>query len=343
MNTFAPSRIRSLRSTGCALALALVGTLLAAGCRNDAKSDGASVAIPNVYDFSVDPAAVVADISPDRADVASAEAVRGQLEQGLLWHGISLVQVMRGAEAADPEVNAWTDQLTQNTLDLTAAIGLVAGPEAARAFHQQWSQHTQFLVDYSVAIGDDDQVTATAAVTALRQYSRDSGSFFATITNGGLNASQITELLDTHITNMIEMVDAAHQGQTYAAISGAMDDGAHLASIGHILSTAIVEQQPTAFPGSTETVAAALCTIVTTKSAAYLVGRVMSDNPNDPQVIDADQQLANAVGTPTEVYLGLDIVPIDGGAASVAAATRLAFDRASSTSSPRHNRTQAPG
>ena len=64
----------------------------------------------------------------------------------------------------------WIDQLVQNTEDLTLAVGLIYGPVGARAFYQQWAQHTQFLVDYAVAVGQDNDPAADEARAHLADY-----------------------------------------------------------------------------------------------------------------------------------------------------------------------------
>ena len=100
---------------------------------------------------------------------------------------------------SDPSLDAWIEELVANTDDITAAVGLVYGPVGARAFNQQWAQHTQFLVDYAVAISRGDDAAATLAREQLQIYAEDSGSFFATATTGGLPADAVRELLDTHV------------------------------------------------------------------------------------------------------------------------------------------------
>ena len=321
-----PSRggIRTIAATLIAL------TFLATTCGDDggsASDSTGAVQVPHVYDFRLDAAAAVTPVDTTRTGVVPAPVLRGLLEQALMWHGISLTQVMRAAASDDPDIGAWVDQLTQNTLDITSAIGLVYGPDAARAFNQQWAQHTQFLVDYAVAIGDGDDDAADEAATELQQYATDAGTYFATVTAGALHAEALTELLNTHVEHMLAMVSSSHAGDLAAAVDVAVTDESHLASIGHVLSTAIVEQQPAAFPGSTETPEAAFCTIVTTKSAAYIVSSVMTGDPADPQVLDAAASLTESVGSTAAVFLGLDGAPLTGGAASVAAAARRALDQ----------------
>ena len=324
----------ALVAVAAAVAVAVAGATVVVGCGSGGGAANDEITVPRVSDLTVDPAAVLSDIDSDRADVATAESIRGRLEQDLLWHGISIVQVMRSAAQDDPEAAAWTDQLNQNTLDLTATIGLVFGPDAARGFNQQWSQHAQLLVDYAAAIGDNDQAAAGEALASLRQYARDAGSFFATVSEERLRAAKITELLDTHVDHMTQMINALVNGSAVDAIDRAIADGGHLAAIGHVVAMAIAHQQPIAFPGSTETPAAAAATVITTQAAAFLVSVVMAGEPTDAMVVAASDALAATVGMSTVSYLGLDVVPIEGGPPRVAAAARLALDRAATESAP---------
>ena len=239
--------------------LMIVIVALAAASCGSSSDKTAAVVVPHVFDLNVDPAAAIVPADPSRTNVLPADQLREVIDRDLAWHGVTLAKLMQEARRGTVDVQDWVDQLVSNTADLTGAIGLAYGRDAARAFNQQWAQHTQFLVDYAVAISNGDTSAANEAKDNLTNYTQDSGTFFATVTSGGLAASAVTELLATHVAHMIAMIDADQAGDPTIAVAAAVSDASYLATIGQALSSAIAAQQPTVFPGSTDTAPAALC------------------------------------------------------------------------------------
>jgi hypothetical protein len=309
----------------CSLAVALLATL--AGCGADDENT-ARFAVPDVYNLNVDPAKDVAEIDPARGAVLTAEQLRNLLDQQLAWHGITLIEVMRAARTDRDDVQVWIDQLTENTATITATIGVAYGPVAARAFNQQWAQHTQFLVNYAVAVGQDDKKAAAEARDALADYAHDSGSFFATATAGGLPATTVQDLLNTHIGHMLSMIDADQAGDTPGAVSSAVADSTYLSTIANGLSTAIAAQNPVVFPGSTDTPLAALCSLVTSGTSGYLSSLIITGDPASSAVLNADQLIVNATGATTDAVIGLDPGFISGDSTSRAKAAKAALEMA---------------
>ena len=313
------SRRRHSRSTRAAIGGGLVIGLIVttAACGSEAAKT-APFSVPHVYDLNVDPAKGIAEVDPNRGQVVTAEQLRNLLDQQLAWHGLTLVEVMRAARADRAEVQVWIDQLTQNTADLTATVGLAYGPVAARAFNQQWAQHTQFLVDYAVAIGQKNKSAAEQARSALVDYAHDSGSFFSTATGGILPAGAVQDLLNTHVAHMLTMIEADQAGNVAGTVDAAVTDSAYLSTIAKGLSTAIAQQNPTWFPGATDTPLAALCSLVTSGTGSYLDSLIITGDPASSLVLNADQALVSTTGATTAAIIGLS--PNFGGADSTARA-----------------------
>lgn len=291
-----------------------------AACGGDGKVE--EVAIPNVFDLAHDPTSAIPDVDPDATGVMEADLLRNRLEKELTWHGITLAQVMRAAHAGDGSVDAWIAELSANTDDMTAAVGVIYGRDAAFAFHQQWAQHTQFLVDYAVAVAADDEDAQEAALGHLGLYTRDSGSFFATATQNALPADAVRELLDTHVAHMTTMIEAVDRGDDAAALEIAIDDNGYLGTIAQGLASAFASQNSLAFPGTIETPEALYCSIITQETGNYLLRQLF--------VPEADA--ATAFQTATEVPIGDVIGVIDQlgspDPAMVAQTADLALDRA---------------
>ncbi len=314
-------RSRSARRAAGSFA-ALVALAGIAACGGDDPTE--AVEIPHVFELAHDPTSAIPEVVPGRQDVMSADLLRNSLEKEFTWHGVTLAQVMRAAHADDPSLDAWIGELTSNTDDITAAVGLVYGPVGARAFNQQWAQHTQFLVDYAVAISRGDDAAADLARDQLVTYAEDSGSFFETATGGGLPADAVRELLDTHVSHMLGMIDMVDRGDDQAALEVALTDNDYLSTIAQGVSSAIAGQDNRAFPGTIETEVSLYCSIVTKETGNYLLRELFV--PSDGQASAA------AFQTATGVALGDVVGVIDQLQATdpvlVAQSADLALDRA---------------
>lgn len=103
-----------------------------------------------------------------------------------------------------------------NSVDLADAIGSLAGDEAREEFLARWRDHIGYFVDYAVAAAEDDQAGKEAAVSELRTYTTDAGTFFEGISDGVLPADAVTESLNMHVDTLATAVDAMAAGDTAA-------------------------------------------------------------------------------------------------------------------------------
>ena len=87
----------------------------------------------------------------------SADLLRNSLEKEFTWHGVTLAQVMRAAHAGDPSLDAWIDELSSSTDDITAAVGL------DRDLARQAIGNT----NYAAQVDNDWQRAAELGVTAV--------------------------------------------------------------------------------------------------------------------------------------------------------------------------------
>ncbi len=239
----------------------LATTVLCATSACGGSDDTVALAVPRVYDLTHDPAADIAVPDSARTDVLPANQLRLTVERLFGWHGITLVQAMQAAERGDAGGDAWIQALASNTDDITGAIGLVYGPDGARAFYQQWAQHTQFLIDYADAVRRHDSGDQQTARDALDDYAHDAGSLLSTATGGAVPVDVATDLLTNHVAHMMEQVDLLAAGDREGAARVALDDNTYLIDIAGALSGAFAAQQPDAFPGATDDPHTLLCSL----------------------------------------------------------------------------------
>jgi hypothetical protein len=162
-------------------------------------------------------------------EVASAAAdlragLTSLLQEHVYLAGITVATAyVAGPDSGEFEAAAAT--LDANSVDLSKAIGSLAGPEKEAAFLQLWRDHVGFFVDYAVAAQAGDQAGKDAALGNLQGYTQQAGVFFEEISAGNLPAAAITESLGMHITTLSAAIDALAAGDptAYAKLQEAAD------------------------------------------------------------------------------------------------------------------------
>jgi hypothetical protein len=312
---------------GAAAVLMALSMILAGCAGDDTSGDDADLNdLPIVFDLAADPPDDIAAPDPERRDVLTSAALRARLERDLAWHGVTLVETMRAARRDDVQLQSWIDALADNTADLVDAIGLVYGPAAARGFDQQWGQHTQFMLDYALAVRDGDDDEADQQRSNLAAYAADASSFFQTVTAGGLPANAVEELLAAHIEHMYEMLAADDDDDAAATLDAALQDNDYLLGIAGALATAMAAQQPAAFTGAPDTPAASYCTIVIARTGQVVLTDLIA---TDPAAIDAaEQQFEVETGRRVVDVLGTFTALSSDDTTVVTATADALFDRA---------------
>jgi hypothetical protein len=191
---------------------------------------------------------------PGRVNVITAGELRLTLERLFGWHVVTLTEAMARTERGDIDLQRWMDALASNTDDIVAAVGLVYGPVGAGAFAQQWSNHTQFLIDYAAAIANHDAAAGRRALAKLADYAHDRAALLDRATEGKAPATTVEQLLRQHVSEMTTALDAAAAGHAdeYAQLS--VTAHSYSIDIGDALAGAIAAQQTAAFPGPLDAV-----------------------------------------------------------------------------------------
>lgn len=138
------------------------------------------------------------------------------LQEHVYLTGIGVATAYTAGADSD-EFAAAKSALDGNTQDLTDAIGSLAGDDAADTFHQVWTDHVGYFVDYAVAKKSGDQAAADAAQAELTGYTQDAGAFFEQISGGNLPAAAVTEALGMHVSTMSAAIDALAAGDPMAS------------------------------------------------------------------------------------------------------------------------------
>ena len=257
-STAMPTRRRTL--VAAALALAITG------CGGKANSTAHGHAA--TFNLRDDPSAGIAPVDPTRGAVLPAADLHALLDSLLSEHSALAVHLMRAtADGSATDRVAVTKALAANTESLTGAIGIVYGPEGARAFDQLWKQHIQFFADYAAATSATKRAKALAD---LHDYNMDFSSFTATATGGRAPLEAVVGLLHTHIAQLTAQSDAYRKRDYVAAVAHQHEARMHMYEISAALAGAISGQQPAVFPGDAGSNDTALATIQARTEAVQL-------------------------------------------------------------------------
>lgn len=188
--------------------------------------------------------------APDRVGGEPGNAAAGlvtALHLGLREH-VFLISAATGAALGGraEEFSAAAGALDANTGSITEAISGVYGADTGEAFTTLWKKHITFLVEYTTGHAANDKPARDRALESLAGYPAEFGAFFSTA-SPALTAESLSELVNTHITILKDVIDAQSTRDvagTYTKLRTALD---HVKSLANPLAEAAVAQFPDQF------------------------------------------------------------------------------------------------
>ncbi|QGH70191.1 hypothetical protein [Pseudactinotalea sp. HY158] len=160
------------------------------------------------------------------------------LQEHVYLAGIA-VATAYAAGPDSPEFDAAAATLDENSVDLSEAVGSLAGDENAAAFLDLWRTHIGYFVDYAVAVAGQDEAGADKATAELTQYTKDAGAFFDKISDGHLPAATMTDALSMHVETLSAAIDdlAAGSPDAYDTLQQA---AAHVSTAAGVIADGLV-------------------------------------------------------------------------------------------------------
>lgn len=298
------------------------GLWAVAGCSSEAVLDAEPV-----FALDRDAASAVEPIDDARGDVLPAVDLQVLLQALLTDHATLSNETMRRAIDGG-DATSTRARLTENTDQLTRAIGLVYGPAGAHAFDQLWTNHIEFFNGYSTALANGDDDAAAAIRTRLSDYEHDFSDFLSVATDEILGFESALHVLHSHVDQMLDQADAWARGDRAQALDLAADAFDHTALIASALAASIASQHPIAFPGSLgDDTAPCVARHLAARAAVVAAADIaLAGQLADAEYLDAANDRRRAEGELPEPALG-DDVPSGRAAA-------LAIAQASAASSP---------
>lgn len=182
--------------------------------------------------------------------VTPAANLREQLALNLSGHASLAMEAMQNGIDGSKDFKASAAQLAKNTDMLTADIKSVYGQKAADQFKKMWSYHISQFVAYVQATAKNDKSGQQKALDNLKNYRQDFSKFIDTATNGKAPASAVSQILQVHVTQLINAFNEYHSKnyeKAYTTYGQAYD---HMFKPAKALSSAIVMQFPSKFKSS---------------------------------------------------------------------------------------------
>jgi hypothetical protein len=182
-------------------------------------------------------------------DIGSPAAdLRVALDRLFAEHAFLTIEQMRSGLTDSPDFAAAAIAVEANSTEVAAAIGSVYGDAAIQPFGEIWRSHIGYLVDYAVALGNNDATLRQSSLSGLATY-RANLAKFLTDANPGIDLGGITEALDMHTAQLIAFIDAEHEQDHAGAYEIEREAYPHMFHIGDALAKVIANRFPDRYSG----------------------------------------------------------------------------------------------
>ncbi|MGH2699065.1 MAG: hypothetical protein ACRDJL_07690 [Actinomycetota bacterium] len=230
-----------LRTTGIAIAFALVGV----ACSTGQEAPGAQR--DNAMESPKETPAGQAATGIDTDAAQLTQGLTDLLDSHVYLAGIAVEQAVLTEDPNSPQFKAAAAALDQNSQDLAAAIESVYGADAADQFLELWRKHIGFFVDYTVGGITDDQQAQRKAKQALDRYRQDFGAFIDSATNGELPKDAVAGALQEHVNSLLKTIDSVIEGKGNPFMSLYDASHMHMPGTASALAGGIIAANPDKF------------------------------------------------------------------------------------------------
>jgi hypothetical protein len=170
-----------------------------------------------------------------------AAQLRVDLDRLLAEHAFLTIEQMRSGLVDGPDFAAVATAVEGNSVEVADAIGSIYGEAAVEPFGDIWRSHIGYLVDYSVALRTEDAGAQQAAQAGLATYRTRLREFLGDA-NPGVDLSGIAEALDMHTAQLLEFIEAAHEGDHDKAYELERAAYPHMFHVGDALARVIANR-----------------------------------------------------------------------------------------------------
>jgi hypothetical protein len=136
------------------------------------------------------------------------QRLRAALTRLLGEHVALVTSLMRSAVTGGADVPSLGSAVNGNTLDLTSAIDVLFGAEAARGFQSLWADHVDQLMAYTKATAAHDTPRQETARRALQRFEQTFATFLDGATQHRLGQPVLAQAFVLHDRMLLAQIDA---------------------------------------------------------------------------------------------------------------------------------------
>lgn len=149
------------------------------------------------------------DGDPNDAAATLRADLTALLQEHVYLAGIAVFTAYTNEGGTDSEAfKSAAATLDANSVDLSKAVGSLAGAENEATFLQTWRDHISNFVDYANGAATNDEDAKKAAIRGLDAYRGTAGGFFEEVSGGQLKADAVASELKTHIASLAGAIDS---------------------------------------------------------------------------------------------------------------------------------------
>jgi hypothetical protein len=181
-----------------------------------------------------------------------AQQLQSTLGRLLGEHFELAVDLMRSGVNGLPDFEALAGAVDANTQALTEAVDALVGADRAATFNQEWADHIDALVDYTVALGDSNEAGKEAALHRMEQVRATLATAFSQLTGGAVPVATAAQVLTTHDDQLTSQIDA-YAAADYDEAHRVSNEGYHhmfetAAAMASAITGTMVQQMPVGAP-----------------------------------------------------------------------------------------------
>jgi hypothetical protein len=163
-------------------------------------------------------------------------------------HAALAFDVSRAVVAESPAAPASADALNVNTAAVVEAVRAALGPEAATAVSPVWAAHIDALMQFAVAVADNDDAAQARARAALDQFPARLGAVLAGVAGSGAAARRLVASLRKHDQLLLQQVTAFAAEDYTSSAQLAYQGYDHMFSLARMLADALEGRATAAAP-----------------------------------------------------------------------------------------------
>jgi hypothetical protein len=198
-------------------------------------------AYAHMYPLAAALAAAATGHAPDAVKTSPTEELRTDLALLLGDHVELAIDTMRSGVGGGKDFPAAAAALDANTGELTSALDTMFGAKRAKRFNRVWADHIDLLVNYTVAVTDNDAAAQTQTAERFDEVSARFGKVLAKTTGGAVEATAAARAMAAHEQLLLDQIEAYADGDYVQAQDIAYTAYQHIHGLADTLAVGFID------------------------------------------------------------------------------------------------------